>query len=84
MARKYEGSAEDEAEDARGAKAMGVSKGAYERTPRDKREDAAGEHRAKRKTPPRRAKVPPAPPFGLAQMPGEANEPDQEEMGAPE
>lgn len=78
MARKYEGSAEDEAEDTRGAKAMGVSKAKYEASPRDKREDAAGEdrimvkahHRARRQAPP-----PPAQSL-LAQAPGEANEPD--------
>lgn len=40
---RYEGSAEDEAEDARGAKRLGVSKAAYERTAKDRAEDAAGQ-----------------------------------------
>ena len=64
MARKYEGSREDEAEDARGAKAMGVSKKAYEATARDKREDQAGErkHKAKKRhAPPARPMVQPGP-----------------------
>jgi hypothetical protein len=43
MARKYEGSAKDKAEDRKGAKQLGVGLRAYERTPRDKREDAKGE-----------------------------------------
>lgn len=53
MARKYEGSAEDEAEDARGAKALGVSKKAYESTARDRREDKTGgrKHKAKKRPP---------------------------------
>jgi hypothetical protein len=43
MARKYEGSPKDRAEDRKGAKKLGVGLRAYERTPRDKREDAKGE-----------------------------------------
>ncbi len=55
MARRgYEGSPADEAEDARGAKALGVSKKAYEGTARDKREDRVGSkrHKAKKRSPP--------------------------------
>lgn len=82
MARKYEGSAADEAEDARGAKALGISKGAYEKTGRDKAEDKAGEDRVKvrRHTRARRAPPPPPPPppsqqpFGLAGAPGEGDD----------
>lgn len=88
MARRHhEGSAKDEADDKRGAKALGVSRKAYENTPRDAAEDAAGEgripvrahHRTKRQPPP-----PMAPPMGqpaagagvgLAQPPGADNEP---------
>lgn len=43
MARRYEGSAKDERQDARGARAMGVSRRDYEKSSRDKREDAAGQ-----------------------------------------
>lgn len=84
MARnKFEGSPADEAEDARGAKALGISKKAYEKTPRDKAEDAAGEERIKVRahTRPKR-KAPPAAPasaFGLAPAPGEANEPSDDD-----
>jgi hypothetical protein len=84
MARKYEEPAEDEAEDRRGMKATGMSKRAYEKSARDKREDEAGEHRIKvgphtrRRPAPRAAAMPPEPspapsPFGLSQAPGEAN-----------
>ncbi len=83
MARKYEHSAEDEAEDRRGMKDTGMSKRAYEASARDKREDAAGERRVKvmphtRRHPTPRAMAA-APPsmrsggFGLSQAPGEAN-----------
>lgn len=49
MARKpYEGSKEDIREDARGAKAAGLTAAQYERTSRDKREDQAGKERLKR------------------------------------
>lgn len=37
--RKYEGSAADKRRDAAGAKRMGVSKAAFERSPQDRRED---------------------------------------------
>ena len=43
MVRKYEGSSKDKAEDARGAKKLGVGLRAYERTARDKSEDRAGQ-----------------------------------------
>jgi hypothetical protein len=43
VARKYEGSAKDTAEDRRGAKQLGVGLKAYERTARDKREDSKGQ-----------------------------------------
>jgi hypothetical protein len=84
MARKsYENSPADEAEDARGMKATGMSKKVYEKSPRDKAEDAAGEGRVKvnahtRK--PRAAAPPPAAPagFGLASAPGESDEDDSE------
>ena len=46
---RYEGSAADEAEDKRGAKALGVKRGAYERTARDIREDAMGQKRMDKK-----------------------------------
>ena len=46
---KYEGSAEDRAEDARGAKVLGTSHAAYEKTARDKREDAAGQKRMQKR-----------------------------------
>lgn len=42
-ARRYEGSAADKREDARGAKRAGVSLKAYERTAADRREDARGQ-----------------------------------------
>jgi hypothetical protein len=45
MKQRYEGSAEDEAEDRRGAKRMGISQREYERTAQDRREDKAGEKR---------------------------------------
>ncbi len=48
----YEGSAKDRAEDARGAKALGVSKKAYEGTARDRAEDRRGGGRLP--VPPRR------------------------------
>jgi len=89
MARKYEGSPADEAEDKRGMKATGMSKKAYEASPRDKAEDKAGEDRIKvgahsRKRP--APKMPPAPPaapsFGLAEPPGADNapQPDDEDL----
>jgi hypothetical protein len=43
MARKYEGSREDKAEDRRGAKKLGVGLRGYERTARDRREDTRGQ-----------------------------------------
>jgi hypothetical protein len=72
MARRYEGSAEDRAEDARGARKLGMSKKAYESSPQDRAQDAAGEKRFgvkahTRKAPgPRAPKAPPPPP-----MPGQ-------------
>ena len=45
MARKYEGSREDQAQDRRGAKKAGVGLRAYERTARDKAEDKAGQQK---------------------------------------
>lgn len=42
---RYEGSKADNAEDARGAKATGMSKKAYEGSARDRTEDEAGERR---------------------------------------
>ena len=51
MARKtkpYEGSPADRAEDARGAKQLGISLKNYEKTGRDKAEDRAGQGRVKR------------------------------------
>lgn len=45
MARRYEGSAEDERKDARGSRSMGISRRDYEKSSRDKREDAAGQKR---------------------------------------
>jgi hypothetical protein len=45
MPRKYEGSSKDKAEDARGAKKLGVGLRAYERTARDKREDTKGQQK---------------------------------------
>lgn len=75
MARNYENSPADEREDARGMKATGLSKEAYEKSPRDKAEDAAGAAHVRK---PRKPKAPPAPPFGLAQAPGETNEPAAE------
>lgn len=82
MARKYEGSAADEAEDRRGMKATGMSKGKYEASVRDRKEDAAGEDRIKvrRHTRARRAAPPPPAPSLLAQAPGEANAPDQDDL----
>lgn len=61
MARKYEGSAEDEAEDARGAKATGMSRKAYEGSARDRREDRAGSKRHKKHQLPTRRPTPPMP-----------------------
>jgi len=49
MAKRYEGSAADKAEDKRGAKKLGVSLKRYETTARDKAEDKAGRKRLKRK-----------------------------------
>ena len=49
MAKPYEGSKRDLAEDRRGAKKLGVSLKDYEKTARDKREDKAGEKRAAQK-----------------------------------
>ena len=46
MAKKYEGSAKDLAQDRRGAKKLGVGLKAYERTSRDKREDKAGQKKS--------------------------------------
>ena len=43
--RRYEGSAQDEAEDKRGARILGVSRAVYEASARDKREDKAGQKR---------------------------------------
>lgn len=43
MARKFEGSPKDLAQDKKGAKKMGVGLRAYERTSRDKAEDRAGQ-----------------------------------------
>jgi hypothetical protein len=40
---RYEGSPPDQRRDAIGAKKMGVSKAAYERTAKDRRQDAAGQ-----------------------------------------
>jgi len=76
MARKYEDSAADEAEDARGMKATGLSKKAYENSARDRKEDAAGANRIKVKghTRGRRPPPPPPQPSLLAQAPGEGNE----------
>ncbi len=45
MARKYEGSPEDLAEDKRGTKAAGMTLAAYEKTPRDRAEDDTGQRR---------------------------------------
>jgi hypothetical protein len=81
MARKYEGSAADKAQDAKGMKATGMSKKAYEGSARDKAEDAAGEDRVKvkphfRKPPTRPMPAPPpqAGGFGLAPAPGESDD----------
>jgi hypothetical protein len=79
MARRYENSPEDEAEDAAGMKATGKSKKAYEGSARDRKEDAAGEGRIKVKphfrTPPKKPAPPPAPaPSMLAPAPGEDND----------
>ncbi len=86
MARKHhEGSAKDEREDRIGAKELGVSRKAYENTARDKAEDAAGEARVKVKPHTRKKFAPPPSPppssFGMAQAPGEANEPDDDDEG---
>jgi len=43
MARKYEGSREDQAQDRRGARKLGVGLKAYERTARDRSEDKVGQ-----------------------------------------
>lgn len=86
MRRKHEGSAQDEREDRIGAKALGISRKAYEKTPRDKAEDAAGD-RIKVKPHSRARPMPPPPPpppsgFGLAQPPGaEAPDEPEGEMG---
>lgn len=69
MARKYEGSAKDRAEDARGAKATGKSLKAYESSARDRAEDAAGERAIKvkphvRRPPAPRGSAPAAPQVG--------------------
>jgi hypothetical protein len=46
MARRvYEGSAADEREDRKGARAMGVARRDYEKTSRDRAEDRAGQVR---------------------------------------
>lgn len=42
---KYEGTARDRREDAKGAREMGLSQAAYEKTARDRREDRAGQQR---------------------------------------
>ena len=49
MARKYEGSKADRAEDRRGAKKLGVTLKQYERTARDRAEDKKGQKRMKKK-----------------------------------
>ena len=46
--RAYEGSATDVREDRKGAKALGLTAAQYERTERDRREDAAGAKRQRR------------------------------------
>lgn len=46
MARRpppFEGSAKDKAQDAKGARKMGISKKAYEKTPQDRAQDRAGQ-----------------------------------------
>lgn len=92
MARKYEGSAADEAEDARGAKAMGLSKKAYEKTSRDKREDRAGQNRISvgahtRSRPKRPSPAPTGGPspssFAIAQPPGGGNDNFPDVAGPP-
>lgn len=45
MARRYEGSPADRAEDRKGAKRAGIGLKAYERTAKDKAEDKAGQKR---------------------------------------
>ena len=49
MAKKYEGSKRDLAEDKRGAKKLGVPLKAYEKTAQDKREDRKGQKALGRK-----------------------------------
>lgn len=51
MARKYEGSPADKAQDARGMKATGMSAKQYQGSARDKREDAAGERQMSKSRP---------------------------------
>jgi hypothetical protein len=75
---RYEGSPEDEAEDARGAKAMGVSKKQYEKSGRDKREDRAGEKRTKRKAP---SPAPRQAPVALATPPGGGDDFADDDIG---
>jgi hypothetical protein len=48
MARRYEGSPKDIAEDKKGAKKLGVGLRAYEKTARDKKEDSKGQKLAGR------------------------------------
>jgi hypothetical protein len=49
MARKFEGSPKDLRQDAKGARKLGISAKAYERTARDKAEDRAGQKIMQRK-----------------------------------
>lgn len=42
-ARSYEGSAKDIRQDRKGARRLGISQKAYERTPQDRAEDRAGQ-----------------------------------------
>lgn len=53
--KKYEGSAADMAEDARGMRATGMQRQDYEKSSRDKKEDRAGQKKMRGKM---------APPFG--------------------
>lgn len=70
MARRpYEGSAADQAEDARGEKATGMSPKQYEKSARDKREDAAGQKRINVTSHSRKPAGPPKP--KAAPMPGQ-------------
>lgn len=85
--KRYEDSGADKAQDARGVKATGMTKAEYEKSARDKREDKAGEKRinvgahTRRRPAPRPKTSPQAlqPSFGLAQAPGEADEPDEDD-----